>query len=289
MNNRGKLFIHIGPPKTATTSLQIFFQELEDPNLIYCGIFQPREEKEYNIGEELYRSLVEKNIDRQKEIIIEIDKILSSGKSVSISEEMFLVESRELSWESKIEKLYQLTKSLSPKILIILREPLSAIKSYYQEMYYRINKDKFSSFNDFIESDYCTIYRYDILIKKIRTIGFKNLLLLDFKKLISGKYRIIDIFGVENLNSIMLEENNKSKKTSGKYYAKNATLRKLLNDSIPAKVKKIIKLISGDDFARFLPKINLSRGRLLDLSIKDQIKEKYQDSYYRVLKRENII
>ena len=38
----GKLIIHIGPPKTATTSLQHFWLKLNAPGFKYLGIIQPR-------------------------------------------------------------------------------------------------------------------------------------------------------------------------------------------------------------------------------------------------------
>ena len=43
----GKLFVHIGLPKTATTTLQIeFFPELANGGIRYLGVFQPRSERE---------------------------------------------------------------------------------------------------------------------------------------------------------------------------------------------------------------------------------------------------
>ena len=38
----GKLIIHIGPPKTATTALQLYWMGLHVNNFKYCGIIQPR-------------------------------------------------------------------------------------------------------------------------------------------------------------------------------------------------------------------------------------------------------
>lgn len=42
-----KIIIHLGPPKTATTSLQYFFQKIDfkSMNALYIGVLQPRNKK----------------------------------------------------------------------------------------------------------------------------------------------------------------------------------------------------------------------------------------------------
>lgn len=52
----GKLYLHIGPPKTATTSLQIALQQANLPGVHYGGIFQPRESNVGSIAHLLHQA-----------------------------------------------------------------------------------------------------------------------------------------------------------------------------------------------------------------------------------------
>ena len=52
----GKLYLHIGPPKTATTSLQVAFQETDLAALHYGGTFQPREANAGSLAQTLHRA-----------------------------------------------------------------------------------------------------------------------------------------------------------------------------------------------------------------------------------------
>ncbi|AFU68490.1 hypothetical protein P700755_001619 [Psychroflexus torquis ATCC 700755] len=43
------LFLYLGSPKTTTSSLQIFFQDLKHQKIKYYGAFLPRNEKKMDL------------------------------------------------------------------------------------------------------------------------------------------------------------------------------------------------------------------------------------------------
>ena len=81
MNKKGRLYIHLGPPKTATTSFQYFLQDLNHPEIEYFGIYQPRSNKKISTGKALYDAIMKNDLIVQKEVSSLINKFLESGKS----------------------------------------------------------------------------------------------------------------------------------------------------------------------------------------------------------------
>ena len=55
----GKLIIHIGPPKTASTSLQYYLESLNQDGVKYIGVNQPRETDSMAFGTAVHTALLE--------------------------------------------------------------------------------------------------------------------------------------------------------------------------------------------------------------------------------------
>ena len=78
----GKLYLHIGPPKTATTSLQIAFQEAHLSGLHYGGTFLPRENNVGSLAETLHQAAAGRLTTKDADVraaLGDISKILRGG------------------------------------------------------------------------------------------------------------------------------------------------------------------------------------------------------------------
>lgn len=135
----GKIFVHIGLPKTATTTLQIdFFPNFSGCNIGYLGVFQPRTEQQ----SDLYKSIsaaVSTGL-LISEARTKLKCLLDTSGYFVLSEEMFTVSDRSASWRVKLKRLNEILGELDYAILITVREPVSAMFSYYVELF-----DQFST------------------------------------------------------------------------------------------------------------------------------------------------
>lgn len=207
-----KYFIHIGPPKTATTSLQHYFIENKIPNICYGGILQPRKNKDTTPCATLYKNIKRNKLDYSLNSLNQFN----SDKICFLSEEMFLVNSKYLSWKEKIYRLHEIVSPYQPNILIVLRDPEQAIRSYYREIYHVVNHIKIRNINAFAKSIHCEIYNYEFLINSLKDLGFNKIKVLSFEKLIKGKYKIKDVFDINNYTQIKLNKKNTTNKDANK-------------------------------------------------------------------------
>ena len=78
----GKLYLHIGPPKTATTSLQIALQKADLPRLHYGGTFQPRDNNVGSLAQTLHQAAAGRLTTKDADVraaLGDISKILRGG------------------------------------------------------------------------------------------------------------------------------------------------------------------------------------------------------------------
>lgn len=112
-----RIIIHIGPPKTATTSLQMAFEQIKHHKFQYGGVFQPRNRNTGSLCDRIYSDCSNKNvnpsfIDCAKK---ELTTLVDEGKTILISEEMFLLEQDGTSIRAKIKRLKKISKVLTAK------------------------------------------------------------------------------------------------------------------------------------------------------------------------------
>lgn len=130
----GRILVHIGLPKTATTTLQTqYFPTLTSGNSRYLGVLQPRERRQ----DELFRKLsnaVTVGLDIEG-IHQELSRLLEAGVNIVVSEEMFTVSSSGgASWQMKLQRLASLLRGLDYAIMVTVREPVAGSFSYYVEL-----------------------------------------------------------------------------------------------------------------------------------------------------------
>lgn len=182
-----KLLIHIGVPKSATTSLQAsFFPNIDSSYLFYAGVYQPRTLNQSDIYKKFALALYYPE---------KIDDFIASCNStgvdeIVISEEMVLVDAAGVSWQRKLENLFLMLRSFDYKIILTVRDPVNAAHSFYCESSFDL---LFLSRLSFLESlvtiNNFKIFNYPKLIKSLGEIfGPENIAVVHFEDLIDGKF-----------------------------------------------------------------------------------------------------
>ncbi len=240
----GKLFIHIGLPKTATTSLQVdFFPKLIKYNINYLGVKQPRG-RENNL---LFNQFIQ-SINSGKEIEVTKSALatqLLNGKDLLISEEMIVVSSDSISWRNKIKNLHKIICSFDYIIIISVREPVSAMFSYYVELfskYKKLNK----SFEEIVFSEESMeIYQYNMFFKYLTEFFMsESIKLVQFEDVIKKDFRNLkEIFNINANENFQIGQYNVKKN-------KSDSILKKQKYSFGTFLIKIVEIIGLYDYLR---------------------------------------
>lgn len=213
-----RVYCHIGLPKTATTSLQLdYFPYVDNSRFDYLGVKQPRGSY---ANDSLYESIIKAvNTGDELELVNQRLKarLEKGGKSILISEEMFTVASRETTWQNKLCRLRSVLEGTDYRVLATVREPVSAMFSFYVELYHRFSSEKDGflelarSNNDFL------IYRYEELVRlMVDVFGESNIYFQRFEDVLQGRHdgleRFLEYPEMEEGYSLIGNHNNKSKK-----------------------------------------------------------------------------
>lgn len=146
----GKVFIHIGLPKTATTTLQTqMFPVLDQDKIKYLGVFQPRTATE-SVGFRLLIDAINSgNVGSARDWVI---KNINADNSFLLSEECILVSECQADWRSKLKNLAKIVHGLDYELILTVREPVDALFSYYVELYSQFSREN-KSFLDLAMND----------------------------------------------------------------------------------------------------------------------------------------
>lgn len=186
----GRLICHVGPPKTATTAIQESLQKISAADFCYLGTLQPRARNRRN---SIYYDLIylinsQSTSESDDQIHQQIDKIqrkinrkISFGTDVIISEEMLLVNQNGVNFEQKLHRLGQCISKYDCVIVITLREPVSALKSLYSEIYFRQKKSPSITFEEFLGSSQARVFDYPYLLTVLKKSGFDNVRFLSIQ------------------------------------------------------------------------------------------------------------
>ena len=200
----GRLFLHIGPPKTATTSLQVALESLTDPRFSYVGVFQPRVRNNDSLAQLLHEGLQDDDNNLLRSCVKGLEKLVTAGQIVFLSEEMLSLEQKALSTATKIERLGKLFSGIPTTVLITLRDPQEAIPSLYQELYRGLSLSHRLNFSRFCISGYTDCFDYQLLDEKLKESGLQDVRRLDFRSLTAGLLTTANIFGASDLWSDQL-------------------------------------------------------------------------------------
>lgn len=207
------MVIHIGPPKTATTSLQNFFMSCSNERFIYLGINQPRAAKKTS---DIFEWVVN---GKSSQIRTQLESALSKKKNVVLSEEMLVFHQEHSSITEKLHRLHTLLGDFDPIICFATRDLSTVLFSYYVEVFHLLSRKLQLSFSKFQTSRYCDCYRYQHLVTTMREIGFRRFHSFPFRSLVDGQLMLSDVIGIP-LNSSDVEvklgkANSTSEKNKG--------------------------------------------------------------------------
>lgn len=182
---RPNIVIHIGPPKTATTSLQIALDEVSCPDFFYAGTFQPRTRNSGSLCQALYQACLgpSEGLVNALEIRDELKRLNSEGKTVFLSEEMFLLEQEEVSIKDKIVSLSKALSGFDCRILISARPGKSALPSLYQQIFNSLPLKLQMDFSAFCHDGRAMCYDYKAVCDMLRDAGFNDIIFFEFKDL----------------------------------------------------------------------------------------------------------
>lgn len=190
-----KIIVHIGLPKTATTTLQIdFFSKLDRDQMFYIGVKQVRgkivQDKMYN---QFYSSVTTgKEIEKTRKMLV---AELNKGLDLLLSEEMIVVGE----WQVKLRNLYQIIKDINHLIIITIREPVSAMFSYYIELHQVFGNKTF--LDSAQNSNQMKIYHYRKFFQYLfQYFQSSNIRLVKFEDIVEGN--------LEELKRIVPSQNN---------------------------------------------------------------------------------
>jgi|GEM_PF-6972544 len=266
------LFFHIGPPKTATTSLQFFLQELSNNEIFYGGVIHPRYSSTTLI-DKIFSDISLQRRKHQETVHRSLKIYLNSGSIVILSEEMFLHVNSNYSWVDRMRFLYQYLEEFQPRLIITVRNPKEALASYYQQTYNSLPKKLRLNFTNFIESKYGEIYRYQSLQNKLKTIGFCEPIFIDYEQLITGGYTLGEFLNkrLEFQIPIHLSKSNISGKKNKLRFSKRRTLK----TSLASTIQKLPKphLLKGhrlsEKFLKYIPDFSLVEPKSISTEVEN--------------------
>lgn len=285
----GRLFLHIGPPKTATTAMQYAFEEIDNKALVYGGTFQPRERNADSLSDILLRAANSNPPKEPRELegaLEEIAEHVRAGKAVVISEEMLSLSTARRSMTDKLSFLGQCFGTIPTTVILGVRDPLDAIPSLYQEIFKSQPLLTKLSFSRFCESNAIECYDYRKIISILQDSGLEKVKIVGFEDICSGSLALQDLLSHPDLPETQL---NLRKVNTSQVKGKTMT-RKLEPISLAMLgrtrvIRKLRKMppFHGERLAQHVAvlarSIRIPNSEFRKLSIPDEKLRHYQKSY----------
>jgi len=273
-----KLFIHIGPPKTGTTSFQYWLSNQTIEGYCYEGVIQPRSIEPVKLSNILASNI---STDSEKILVSRIEELIEYN-SIIISEELLSVTYDRNEWEGHLNNIYRVVSKFEPIIIITVRNPNEVIRSYYQQVYHRLDPKLKRDINWFADSDWCNCFNYSFLSSNLSKFGFTNIKYIDFTKLVSGRYKFNDIFeGSDKRNILLSKENISLKKGANILSIKKVSLKRTIADTLP---KRLVVIFRRNALLVSLPDIHFHK-KIFKKQLNLNVNEEFQDSYKTSLNR----
>ncbi|TLS78412.1 hypothetical protein FE236_01280 [Mariprofundus erugo] len=215
----GKIVVHIGLPKTATTTLQMdVFPALPEERITYLGVCQPRESA---VSTELYYQFAQAVNSGLgiEEVRRSIGRALDSSRTLIISEEMFTVCTNVSTWRQKLGFLQQMIAGFDYELIVTVREPAAALFSYYCEMFPWFNHERQHSFVGLaLNDERMEIFHYGKLTGYLLSLFDKERIhVIKFEDIIAGDLSALALalgFSLD-ADGISTQDRNSRNKASG--------------------------------------------------------------------------
>lgn len=212
-NDPHRLYIHIGLPKTATTTLQkdLFPVFCSSSGWEYAGVSFPRawDYNQDSIYDSFMRSIYSGDGTEFKDTLCGAN---IGSRPVLISEEMLTVVTNRSSWKENLINLKRIISEEDYRILLTIRQPLDAAYSYYIERYDYFKGDGREFDETLLESLDMQIYRYHAFVAYIiELFGEDRVFFGAFDKIINGDFSDIEKFLDESVPHSYTAELHNSK------------------------------------------------------------------------------
>jgi len=215
ITKKKKLLIHVGPPKTATTSFQYWLEE-NDSVYSYLGALQPRKkvrQKCYVIFWKFINGKIDinnfynhfNNDKKYKDILI-------------FSEEMILTNN----WIEKIERIAKLSDFFDLSISYCYRESVKVVPSYYAEIHIGLPDDLKVNYELFLRDRRCLAYDLEYLSTIFEEYNLR-FNIFNFNSFTKGGLSLNTIFNLSNNHDsfnkkiLLKKENTRKNKIKGVY------------------------------------------------------------------------
>ncbi|OHU90683.1 MULTISPECIES: hypothetical protein [Pseudoalteromonas] len=278
-----RIILHIGLPKTATSTLQQYiFPKLD---LVYLGVKQPREQYQEPLYNEVMDYICSKEPEgKQLEVVKSQvkDFLEKSSKTLLLSEEMLVVDEGNINWQTKLNRLASIFHDFDVELLVTVREPIKAAFSFYVELFNNV-KYEFPDFSTFLlNSNKAKIYNYKYLDEVIMNNFPKSRVKYIPFELIKSESiylkEVFDFLDVESKESFSLVDSNYKKKTEKGVQSSPKTLGNIFYNFTQTSLYRHLSKLSFLKKALrplILPllKIKLSAGETVPFPSDSEIKE----------------
>lgn len=181
-----RVYVHIGLPKTATTTLQSdLFPAMSRHGCTYIGVVQPRTEKSDPLYEQLCAAIIlDEGVESAR---LALQQRLASGESIIFSEEMICsVQSRP--WQEKLDTLATILDGLDYRVLLTVREPVAAMFSHFVQQYRIYAPMKKPWYQLAVEHNNFMIYHYEVLLSKLESLFQRERIsVAKFEEIVTGE------------------------------------------------------------------------------------------------------
>lgn len=264
----GHLYLHIGPPKSGTTSLQDAFGRIRHSRFVYGGVYQPRELNSKSLASRLHCMLNNDDQSVGMGVREEISRFVEAGKHVLISEEMLLLTQGERTWPKKLKLLNDLLDGIPTTVIVSLRDPAEGVPSLYQQLFNWLPLRHKISYASFCESEKARCYDFGEVRERLDQLGFSEIRYISFDAICNGRISSSEVFGdcdildlaempIGHINvGEKVEENRNKRKLDGitlKSFGRLAPIRWLVDHLGIRQTRIYRRLVSSIEMITFKP------------------------------------
>ena len=178
-----RLVVHVGLPKTATTTMQTdFFPRLDPQAALYLGVFQPRN----RVQDARYEAI--RSVIQGEDSAVGRHALASAlgPRQLVLSEELFTASSSQSIWRDRLALLADVVAGVDTAVVVTVREPAAAMASYYTEVGGLVG-GRLVSFEEAVGMPDFDAYRFPSLFGELeRLFGRERIVPVRFRDVVRG-------------------------------------------------------------------------------------------------------
>ena len=237
--------IHIGPPKTGTTTIQFLLDKYKNDIFIGAG------SQKKDLSEKIRNFFIGGDDLILEEIHFAIVNLLDKNSTLVYSDERVLMEYSEYeNWKQHLNRLKEVfsIEGVKTEVIITIRNPADALPSLYQQLK-NIKWVSDITLQEFINTRQAQIFNYFALEREIYQSGFDKIKYFDFNNLLEANIDV-SCFNINGSITNVQPKNESNKSNNARLY--NYTAADLIRRNIgflsflfPNKFKiKVAKLLN---------------------------------------------